>query len=261
MRKANKNKTRNQRFLACPPRRGQSNKRGELTTQQIVMLIILIISFVVILFLLFRLNLGRTTDAEICHNSVVLKSKTEGLVGELDCKTNYVCIGDKCEGINPTETIKINMKKEDETVKQEIMKTIAEEMSDCWWMFGEGEVKYGAWLNYHCAICSIVKFDKKIQTKFNEITYKEFYDYLKDTKKDETQTYLIYLYNVFEVDSVKEMNEKIDFDNEVIFTNEKYAIVTGMKGVRKGEYLYPYFVKSNEVEDKTECSIFDITKA
>lgn len=236
-------------------------KQGELTTQQIVMLIILIISFVVILFLLFRLNLGGVTDKEICHNSVVMKSKIKGFIGELDCKTNYVCIGDKCEGINPTETIKINMKKEDETVKQEIMKAIADEMTDCWWMFGEGEVKYGgAWLNYHCAICSIVKFDKKIQTKFNEITYKEFYDYLKDTKKDETQTYLIYLYDVFDVSSVKEMNEKIDFDNEVIFTNEKYAIVTGMKGIKE-EYLHPYFVKSDVIKDKTECDVFDISKA
>ena len=52
------------------------NKKGELTTHQLVGLIILIVSFAVILFLLFRLNLGETTNKEICHNSVIMKGKS-----------------------------------------------------------------------------------------------------------------------------------------------------------------------------------------
>src|SRR3989339_538597 len=79
------------------------NKRGELTTQQIVGLIILITSFAVILFLLFRLNLGEISEKEICHNSVVLKGQSPSNfdVGNLDCKTNYVCIsgGEDCKDL------------------------------------------------------------------------------------------------------------------------------------------------------------------
>lgn len=51
------------------------NRKGELTTQQLVMLIILILSFAVILFFIFRLNLGGTTNKEICHDSVVKKNQ------------------------------------------------------------------------------------------------------------------------------------------------------------------------------------------
>ncbi len=259
---------------------GMKNKNGELTTQQIVGLIILIASFSVILFLIFRLNLGETTDKEICHNSVLMKSKSV-LEGALDCKTNYVCIsgGGECEGINPTITKDIDMnpkaKDEDEKnekIKNQIMKSIADEMADCWWMFGEGKIDYGSswsaikekiifWSDYHCAICSVVKFDSKIQEKFEEITYNEFYNFLVKPK-DKTQTYLRYLYDVntiaqFQSDySMK--NIDVTKEEDKIYTNSKYSIITGMK---KGEYICSYFVKSSEVKDKTECGIFDITKA
>ena len=248
------------------------NHKGELTTQQIVTLIILVVSFSVILFLIFRLNLGETTTKEICHNSVLMKGKGKGLVGELDCRTNYVCIsgGGKCEGINPAITVDIDLSKLN--AKNETMKAIAEEMADCWWMFGEGKVNYGGlwdkvkgfvpWTDYHCAICSVVKFDDKVQEKFNEITYNEFYDYLKNTKKDNTQTYLKYLYDVNTVDQFQSdyplNNIDVTKEEDKIYTNEKYSVITGAKG---GEYLNSYIVKSNEIKDKTECDVFDLTKA
>lgn len=238
------------------------NKKGELTTQKLVTIIILITSFVIILFLLFRLNLGVTTDKEICHNSVVLASKGKGLVGELDCKTNYLCIsgGGKCEGINPTTTVEVNPNN-----KEEIMKAIADEMAECWWMFGEGKLdyKHADWEGYHCAACSVVKFNKKVQAEFSEISYKEFYEYLKNTKKSDTENYLKYLYDVFDVESVKKLNKKIDIDNGKISTKEKFAVVTGLNPnwPRPDARIHPYFVKSDEVTDKTECSVFDITKA
>src|SRR3989339_574623 len=94
------------------------NKRGELTTQQIVGLIILITSFAVILFLLFRLNLGEISEKEICHNSVVLKGQSPSNfeVGNLDCKTNYICIsgGEDCKDFNHTNIINININQKPE---------------------------------------------------------------------------------------------------------------------------------------------------
>lgn len=239
-------------------------KRGELTTQQIVGLIILIASFSVILFLIFRLNLGETTDKEICHNSVLMKSKSV-LGGSLDCKTNYVCIsgGGKCEGIEPAITVDIDLNKPN--AKNETMKAIADEMADCWWMFGEGKIDYEGedWKGYHCAICSIVKFDDKVQEKFSEITYDEFYNFLIKPK-DKTQTYLKYLYNVNLLDDVKPKLEVKKFKfGESILTKEKYSVLTGINPDWPSEdsFVYPSFVKSSEVKNKTECDVFDITKA
>lgn len=261
------------------------NNKGELTTQQIVMLIILITSFVVILFLLFKLNLGEITDKEICHNSVVLKGKGKGIVGKLDCKTSYVCISGegKCDGFNPTITIDVDMnpkpteyKTKDDLIKDEIMKTIADEMADCWWMFGEGKIDYvEIGVHYHCAICSIVKFDEKIQEKFSEVSYLEFYNYLSETKKDNTQTYLFHLYDVSDLDSFKENILKqsgIDIANDKISTKERFSIVTGAvyKVGDKDDFLPSYFVESDKIViqsttsslvNPTNCNVFDLTKA
>ncbi len=239
----------------------KKNCKAELTTQQIVGLVILITSFAIILFLLFRLNLGETTDKQICHNSVVMKGKTV-LGGSLDCKINYVCIsgGGKCEGINPTITIEVNPNN-----KTQVMKAIADEMTDCWWMFGEGKINYVGKdiVGYHCAICSIIKFDEKIQIK--EITYNEFYNYLANTKKDKTQTYLKYLYDTNLLENVKSELEVKQFKFEESFQlNERYAVVTGLNvevWPQENMIVYPSFVKSSEIKDKTKCDVFDITKA
>ena len=260
-------------------------KRAELTTQQIVLLIILITSFAVILILFFRLDLGgEETQKEICHNSVVLKgkgtlAKLAAGGGSLDCRTNYVCIsgGGKCEGINPTETKKINLidseKPEDiKKNKEAIMEVIADEMADCWWMFGEGKIDYGGswdskletivpWSKYNCAVCSDLKFDKIIQDKIQEINYNEFYIFLNSNKKDDSQTYLKYLYDSNSFDVVKSKLEVKDKDfkfSKSFLTKERFVIITGMK---KGGYIHPYFIESNKITTKTECGIFDITKA
>lgn len=202
------------------------NRRGELTTNQLVMIIVLIVSFVVILFLIFRLNLGETTDKEICHNSVVLINKATSFVGSLDCKTNYLCIsgGGDCEG-TISETIRVNPEN-----KEEIMKAIAEEMSDCWWQFGEGKMNYGTsqGTSIKYAICSIIEFDSHIQEKIPVITRSEFYDYLEKTKKDNSQSYLKYLYEVSDVWAVPIPSQIKLYPEDKIRTNERYSIITGL---------------------------------
>ena len=118
-------------------------RKGELTTQQLITIIILIVSFGVLLFFIFRLNLGGdVTNKEICHNSVLMKSKSKIGGSALDCRTNYICIsgGEKCEGFSATDTVEIDMRGTDDDRKKRVMKAIADEMADCWWMFGEGKV-------------------------------------------------------------------------------------------------------------------------
>ena len=202
------------------------NRKAELTTKQLVMIIILITSFIIILFLLFRLNLGETTAKEICHNSVVLKGKAGAFAGALDCRTNYLCIsgGKDCEEIPTTSTTEITLNKK-ETLN-ETMKAIADEMADCWWMFGEGKINYVGdkfFGNVACALCSVIDFDETIE---GSVSYSEFFNYLKTTPKSSSQTYLQYLY---EGNMLKEGDPY--YQNELDF-NKQYVLITGM--VKKG---------------------------
>jgi len=234
--------------------KSNKNKRGELTTQQLVVIIILIVSFIVILFLLFRLNLGETSTKEICHNSVVLKAKSGILAGPLDCRTNYLCIsgGGDCGEISATATVKVNPKNKDE-----IMKAIADEMSDCWWMFGEGKIDYvkeDLSKRVVCALCSVIEFEN---IDVEPISYKEFFNYLKTTPKSNSQTYLQYLYatNTFD-------EEDPYYQNEFDFTKQ-YSLVTGM--AKKGYLLkaaeWPYYLAKSlftDEEEESEEGIFAV---
>tara|TARA_Y100000310_G_scaffold303088_1_gene341085 strand:+ start:578 stop:1357 length:780 start_codon:yes stop_codon:yes gene_type:complete len=252
-------------------------KRGELTTQQIVGLIILITSFVVILFFFFRLNLGEETQKEICHNSVVLKgkgtlAKLAAGGGSLDCRTNYVCIsgGGECEGINPTETIEIDLSKD--TAKNEIMKVVANEMADCWWMFGEGKINYvgNDLIDYHYAICSIVKFDKNINV---DISYENLFEFLEKNKKDNTQTYLEYIFGVSKDEDFLVKSKYLQGQTNPFSFDEKYSIITGrnVEGFGCGtlgkekcpDKVVPvYFIKTSDLNKNDNfVGKYDITKA
>jgi len=238
------------------------NRKAELTTKQIVMIIVLIVSFIIVLFLLFRLNLGETTSKEVCHNSVVLKHQTKILSGPLDCKTNYLCIsgGEDCEEIPTTSTIEV-----DSNNKNETMKALADEMSDCWWMFGEGKIRYtgGAGsTGVHCALCSIIEF---AGISVDSISYQEFYEYLRTTPKSKSQTYLHYLYGINSLD-LFESQEQIEINilSDFISTDQKYSIITGIDNnlidfLDDDEWLKVYIIPTSETS-ATKCDIF-ITKS
>lgn len=200
------------------------DKSGELTTQQLVTIIILIASFIIILLLIFRLNLGKTSDQEICRNSVVVAGKLP-LGGSLDCKTHY-----------------FNVTSKDKT---EEMKTLADEMSSCWYEFGEGKIDYisrGITEKVSCSVCSIASFDSRL--KDTSISYQEFYDYLRTTKKTETQTYLQYLYGVNDLGFFSEGFNPTGYMNNKIEFGKSYFILTGMA---KEGYFSPKWLLSWKV--------------
>lgn len=204
------------------------NKKGELTTKQLVTIIVLIASFIIILFLIFRLNLGGTTDKEICRNSVILNGKSAIGSGPIDCRTNYLCVsgGSNCETISQTSETNINADN-----KTQIMKALADEMSECWWQFGEGKINYGgSWTdtNVKYALCSIIAFDEKVGEKTPSISYQEFYSYLQTTKKTNSQTYLQYLYSTNIPNGIKD-GEYFNFSlSDSIDTSKKYSVITGI---------------------------------
>jgi hypothetical protein len=237
-------------------------KKGEITTKQLVTLIILILSFVVILFLLFRLDLGETSNKQICHNSVVLKSQSELTAGNLDCRTSYVCIsgGEDCKSLTPTSTIEV-----DPGDKDGIMKAIADEMADCWWMFGEDdEVRYTGGrtsTGVHCAICSIIEIGEDL----DEIFYSEFHNYLESTSKDESQTYLEYLYGINDYSSFSVQSLiNLDIGEETLSPGERHSVITGIDNnlidvLDDDEWLKVYLIPTEKTSE-TDCGLF-ITKA
>ncbi len=246
------------------------NKKGELTTKQLVTIIVLIASFVIILFLFFRLNLGETNNKEICHNSVLLQEKSSLFGGPLDCRTNYMCVsaGEDCESITPTSTEEINSRGVG-GMKGEVMNVLAEEMVDCWWMFGEGQVDYvGSWTDTDVkyALCSIIAFDDNVQENVHDISYADFYEHLRSTSKSGSQTYLQYIYGTNVIEGIDE-EEMVNFSfSESIDTSQRYSIITGIDRnvidfVENDRILNVYIIPTLETSERLSSPREFVTKA
>ena len=180
------------------------NRRAELSTQQIVLIIILIASFIVILFFLFRLGLGEKSEEQLCHNSVLQKASVFS-DAPLQCYRNYVCItkDGSCEELVKPEKIKA-------TSLDEVYGALANEMADCWWMFGEGKVEYvgkDVTHNNYCSICSQIYFDNSLEdiegVKDKKISKDELYDYLTKNNYSKEQTYSQYLMGTNDLSLIK----------------------------------------------------------
>lgn len=181
-------------------------KKGELTTQQIVILIILVVSFAIILFFLFKLNLGKQTDQDICHNSVITRGKSilPTDTFPLQCKRQYVCLSvdGTCESMTKPEVIKVK-------TQDDVYKALADQLAQCWWMFGEGKINYvGADTipKLYCSICSQIAFDDSVKKVFpqGELNKESLYNYMEKNKTSEKDvTYLSYLYGVNDLSGLK----------------------------------------------------------
>ncbi len=223
----------------------EKNRRGEITTQQIVLLIILIVSFAVILFFLVQLNPGKTTDKEVCHNSVATRGS--GVLPEesipLNCKTDYICLTQdrSCENmVNPDiKNVKIT-----DGVYDEVYETLAKEMADCWWTFGEGKLNYvGKELQSkrYCSICSQVGFDNSLG--ITPISQEGLYDYLAKTNMpDKEITYLDYLVGLKSSDDIQKKLKEGNKDALILGNSnykdidpgKQYYIITGISSKTGG---------------------------
>lgn len=194
----------------------KKNKKGELTTEQIVVLTILIASFVILIIYIAYMQLNKETNDEICHASVVLR----GGIGEatpLNCQREYVCITQdgSCEGMTKPEIKKVK-------TEYEVYDVLAEEMRDCWWMFGEGDINYvkdRMTKQNLCSICDQIFFDDSVKNvkgfsgaseiypfANGKINKDEFYKYLSANKmpdSDKDLTYSQYMFNADNFDDLK----------------------------------------------------------
>jgi len=139
-------------------------KKGELTSKQIITIVILIISFGVIILFWFFLNPGGEISKQACLNSITMRG---GIpldffkdIVVVKCKTQKVCItsGEACE-VTGKEVLAIKVEN-DEDVSEMISKLV----EDCWTMTAKGESKYGEYK--HCGMCNLVYFGKDVQDSF-----------------------------------------------------------------------------------------------
>lgn len=215
------------------------NKRGELTSEQLIIIIILIISFAIILAFFFMLDLGGSIDKESCRNSVMMRGIPFGdWVVSLKCKTQDICfsMGGDCDA-KTDNTIEVKN-------KDELVKEMVNLLADCWWMMGEGKVDYDD--KGSCAICYKVYFDDEIKEKNPVIDYGDLSIYSLNKIPNKDMTYLSYLYG-----SLGEDDQKIVMDMESINTDEEYAVINKIE-----ENKHPsLFVRFNADDlEKMKCS-------
>jgi hypothetical protein len=229
-------------------------KKGEITTQQIVLLIILLVSFIIILFLLLRLNLGKESDSDICHNSVVMRGNSvlPADAVPLKCSRTYICItkDGSCESMTKPEIIKVS-------TKDEVYSALAEQMANCWWMFGEGKVDYIGKdffiRDNYCSICSQIAFDDSLREIKDEegnslfiedkISEDEFYNYLSVTPiPDKGMNYAQYLFGTNDVNRLNTQPLKGEDGTEIVAgtfgtmdLNKKYFVLMGITSEIAGE--------------------------
>ena len=123
----------------------------------------------------------------------------------LNCQRNYVCItkDGSCEDMIDPDKKKVK-------TEDEVYEALAEELSDCWWMFGEGKVNYigsETFPGLYCSICSQIAFDDSVKDKIfnsNEFNKKEFYEYMAKTKMQGSNglTYTEYLFGTNDLNAL-----------------------------------------------------------
>jgi len=226
------------------------NKLGEENSSMgaIIGLIMFAVGFLAVLYIIFILQPWKITEQEICHNSVVMKSSAINVNNllkntvPLNCKTQSVCISEDgtCEKLTSPEIKKVGEE------KNEVYQVLADQLANCWWMFGEGKVDYVGKEVFagklYCSLCSQIVFDDSVKMFTDvergvvnrQINNREFYDYLKNKRMYETagdiRTYWDYLY---EGSSPKEMETAIkQKDNSytlgTINLDKQYYIAMGI---------------------------------
>jgi len=156
------------------------NKRGD-TNWFMISLIVVLFCFAVIVIGVIKFPWQKTIDREACSQSVLIRGILPGGVAPikdfatLRCQTRSVCITSKmtgkgeCDNLGKNfETVRVRGDK-DET-ERKIKMFLAQEMADCWNMFGRGQwqifsrewtLKEGLQLS-RGIVCDKIEVDKTI---------------------------------------------------------------------------------------------------
>ena len=213
-----------------------------------VMILSVVILFVLTVFYKNMVDTSKSiAETEVCRRSVELssiklKAQPAGVVGTL--QSAYKDLMDPFG--NPTRldcsTKYINVRsKEPEVIK----KRIADEMADCWYLYGNGQKElFDTTDNNYCVVCSRLTFDQEVEvdefipflrTQKVPVKYQEVAQDLLEQKRD--KTYWRYLMGIemenflpdyyYNSDLSKYDTFRTDFPLAVMYIMEKDAYPDG----------------------------------
>ncbi len=221
-------------------------KRGELTSSQIITLVIAIAGFVIVLtVLLVFLDIDSQTDEEICKLSVLTRATAPDAAQAkvpLQCTTKKICLstkrGDKCpeQYAGEKNIVSVQISTDPTTGAKQIAETTANAMLDCWNMMGQGKLDlFGGGKDSGilatlttatnlkvakstCIICTRVAVSKEVSP--NIIEEVDINKYIETARPDpkSSKTYL----NILTDDQVQAFPKKFEdsFQQDTEATNE-----------------------------------------
>jgi hypothetical protein len=221
----------------------QKNKKGEMTSKQLITVIILIISFVIILFFWSMFDWQGDINRETCHTSVILRASATFKGAEfmdnipLKCQTDRICFksglfGKGCD-IQGENVRNVNIGSKDA-----LLDFIAEDSYSWHKTLGEGKVNpfETTWVIHskHCLINSIYSLDnktKEIIAKDGGITYGEIYKKLESKTNLDGASYFKEMYGT-DLDSYLSKSKSDSLQvivlNQKINLDKNYALIGGI---------------------------------
>jgi hypothetical protein len=128
-------------------KRGILNRKGEMTSTQLILLILTIAGFVIVLLFIMAFKSGSYTEDEICKLSVLTRATSPQALNTyvpLKCTTKKVCLSDgsgKCESALAGENAEvIKLPSGEANAAKKIEEISANAMYDCWNMMGQGKL-------------------------------------------------------------------------------------------------------------------------
>jgi len=238
------------------------NKRGDLTSKQIVTLSLLILGAVVVVFFFGKVAWGERITKETCSETLLIKAATPEFYSPLPdpkeavpikCKTRKVCITDKRVEKGDCKDTFGNVKYDNVRVssdfdKQDIQikKFLAEEQAECWSMVGQGQIPIFSRLNdlesvekgveARCLMCSHIAFDKSIidsRTKAGEGELRGLGKYMINEKiPGKETTYWQFLTGGLGVGNYDPGNDKLSFDKSYIIIYQELRTTKAIWALR-----------------------------
>jgi hypothetical protein len=129
-----------------------NNKRGDISWF-VLGTILAIVTLVVFLIAIYGFPWSKTFDRTACHESIVVKASLPGDTATVKdmmsvrCKARYICVTAKgsgagnCNNLGKTFETKRLAGTNKATREEQIKMFMAQEMADCWNMFGEGKLQ------------------------------------------------------------------------------------------------------------------------
>lgn len=193
-------------------------KRGELTSTQIVFMVIAILGFVILMWFVAKLGVEQQSETQICHFSVLTRAGLQSSVAgakvseyqPLNCKAQNICVSEKPGACTQafagekSKTVRVDKGEggegERETART-LEREIAEQMYSCWTMIGEGKLDlfHGATQKLGlnpakdpiCVVCSRIALDVAKEREQRVLDSVDVPAYLRSHKlPDGSMTYL-----------------------------------------------------------------------